>query len=189
MTRLYMRETLGGTAIRPTQSPEQFWYLMVLTGLISLGIGVVVLTDPGRSLKVLCVLVGIYLLVAGAVMIAKTVSTEDRGAGGILAGILALIAGVVVIRHPSQSVVAVSLALGIYFLVVGALDLAHAIIGPQRLLYLLRGVVLVGAGTIIVASPEISVKTLAILTGLALCVGGALQIAEGFVMRAQARGG
>src|SRR5204862_4252186 len=119
---------------------------------------------PSRSLNALCVIVGIYLFVAGVVEIVKTVSDEDRGAGGILVGILALIAGVVVIRHPSQSLVAVSLAIGLFFLVDGAIDLSRAIIGPRRLLHLARGALLPAAGLAIVPAPHLPVTTLPILT-------------------------
>src|SRR5204863_618968 len=118
--------------------------------------------------------------VAGVIVIARTVSDQERGAGGMLLGILALIAGVVVMRHPSQSLVAVSLAIGLFFLADGALDLARAVIGPRRLLHLLRGIVLLAAGVVIVSSPHITVKTLAILTGIALCLNGVIPIIQGF---------
>jgi len=165
------------------QVPERRWYLFVVTGVVSLIVGVLVLAQPNISLKTLAVIAGIYLLLAGVVAIVRTVSDDERGAGGLLIGILALIAGVVVIRHPGESVVAMSLALGIYFLVAGALDLARAIVGPRRLFSLVRGVVLTAAGVIITSSPEISVKTLALLTGIALLLQGAIQIGEGLVMR------
>jgi uncharacterized membrane protein HdeD (DUF308 family) len=180
---MYAPEAAERRDIVRVQSPESFWWLLILTGLISIGIGVVVLAHPSRSLKALCVLVGIYLFVAGVIEIVKTASDEDRAAGGILLGILALIAGVVVIRHPSQSLVAVSIAIGLFFLVDGALDLARAIMGPRRLLHLVRGALLLAAGIAILASPHITVKTLAILTGIALCLNGAFQIGEGFVLR------
>lgn len=183
MTEMYVPEAVDQKGMVGEQSPESFWWLLVLTGLISLGIGVVVLTNPSRSLKALCVLVGIYLFVAGVVAIVKTVTDEERGSIGILVGIVALIAGVVVIRHPSQSLVVVALAIGLFFLVDGALDLARAIMGPRRLLHLLRGGLMLAAGVVIVSSPNISLKTLAILTGIALCVNGVLQIGEGFVLR------
>jgi uncharacterized membrane protein HdeD (DUF308 family) len=186
MTEMYVREELGPTDVRRAD-PGQFWYLLLLAGLISVGIGVVVVANPERSLKVLCALVGIYLLAAGVILIVKTATDQDRGAGGILVGILALIAGVVVMRHPSQSLVAVSLAIGLFFLVDGAIDLSRAIIGPRRVLHLLRGALLLAAGIAIVSSPHITVKTLAILTGIALCVNGAIQIAEGFAVRSLRR--
>src|SRR5438874_7561893 len=187
MTEMYVPEALDTAGIDSRPSGEKLWYLLVLTGLISLGVGAVVRAHPSRSLTTLCVIVGIYLLVAGVVVIARTVSDQERGAGGMLLGILALIAGVVVIRHPSQSLVAVSLAIGLFFLVDGALDLARAIIGPRRLLHLLRGGLLLAAGVVIVSSPHITVKTLAILTGIALCLNGVIQIIEGFMLRERER--
>jgi uncharacterized membrane protein HdeD (DUF308 family) len=187
MTRTYGTERAERSDIARVYPPETFWWLLLLSGLISIGLGVVVLAHPSRSLNALCVIVGIYLFVAGVVAIVKTVSDEDRGAVGILVGIVALIAGVVVIRHPSQSLVAVSLAIGLFFLVDGAIDLSRAIIGPRRLLHLARGVLLLAAGIAIVSSPHITVKTLAILTGIALCLNGAIQIAEGFAVRSVGR--
>ena len=68
-------------------------------------------------------------------------------------------------------------------IVAGAIDLSRAITGPHRLLYLLRGALLVAAGTVIVGSPHITLKTLAILTGVALVINGVLQIVEGFIVR------
>lgn len=189
MAQMYASERAEAVEIRRVYPPETFWWLLLLAGLISIGLGVVVLAHPTRSLNALCVIVGIYLFVAGVVAIVRTVSDEERGAGGILVGILALIAGVVVMRHPSQSLVAVSLAIGLFFLVDGAIDLSRAIIGPRRLLHLVRGVILLAAGIVIVSSPHISVKTLAILTGIALCLNGAIQIAEGFAVRSFGRAG
>jgi uncharacterized membrane protein HdeD (DUF308 family) len=178
-----------GLNARERYSPERYWYVLVITGVIGVAVGALVLADPNRSLKALAVIVGVYLLLAAVLVIARTVSDEDRGAGGLLLGILSLIAGVVVIRHPGQSIVVVSMALGIYFLVAGALDTARVIVGPRRLASLVRAVILIAAGTAIISSPEISVKTLALLTGIALGLQGAIQIGEGFVLRSRGREG
>ena len=72
-------------------------------------------------------------------------------------------------------------------MVAGALNLARAIIGPRRGLALVKGVILVAAGTAIVASPEIGVKTLALLTGISLCLQGAVELFEGFALRSLAK--
>jgi uncharacterized membrane protein HdeD (DUF308 family) len=188
MTPAYSSDALRKPRVRGSSSPAEYWYLLVVAGVIAIGVGVLVLSHPSRSLNALAVILGIYLLAAGVLLIVRTASDEERGAGGLLLGILSLIAGVVVIRHPGQSIVVVSLSLGVYFLVAGALDLARAIIGPQRLIALVRGVVLVAAGTVITSSPEISVKTLALFTGIALCLQGAVQIGEGMVLRSLQRG-
>jgi uncharacterized membrane protein HdeD (DUF308 family) len=184
MTEIYSPPLLREEPTHERPSPERYWYLVAISGAIGLIAGVIVLAEPSRSLKALAAIVGIYLLVLGVLLFARTFSDEDRGASGMLLGILSLIAGLVVIRHPGQSVVVVSMALGIYFIAAGALNLARAIIGPRRLGPLIAGIVLVAAGVVITSSPEISVKTLALFTGIALCLQGAIQIGESLLLRA-----
>jgi uncharacterized membrane protein HdeD (DUF308 family) len=188
MTETYSPPLLSEEGTREPRSPERYWYLVAISGAIGLVVGVIVLAEPSRSLKALAVIVGIYLLLLGVLLFVRTIAEEDRGPSGMLLGILSLIAGLVVIRHPSQSVVVVSMALGIYFIVAGALNLARAIIGPRRLGALIAGIVLTAAGVLITSSPDISVKTLALFTGIALCLQGAIQIGESLLLRAAWRG-
>jgi uncharacterized membrane protein HdeD (DUF308 family) len=181
-----MTETIAPPALgsRDDQySPLRYWYLLAATGAFGVIVGILVLSDPSRSLKTLAVIVGIYLLLIGALVIVRTAAEDDRGAGGFVLGAVTLIAGVILIRHPSQSIVLISMALGVYFLIAGALALARAIVGPNRLWALIRGVVLVAAGVLITSSPEISVKTLALFTGIALCLEGTIQIIEALMLR------
>lgn len=188
MTEIYPPPLMMEERTRDPQSPERYWYLVAISGAIGLVVGVIVLAEPSRSLKALAVIVGIYLLLLGVLLFVRTIAEEDRGPSGMLLGILSLIAGLVVIRHPSQSVVVVSMALGIYFIVAGALNLARAIIGPRRLVALIAGIVLTAAGILITSSPHISVKTLALFTGIALCLQGGIQIGESLLLRAAWRG-
>jgi uncharacterized membrane protein HdeD (DUF308 family) len=162
---------------------ERYWYLLTISGGIGVALGALVLAEPGRSLNALAVIAGIYLLAIAVLLMVRALSDQSRSMEGFLLGVVALIAGIVVIRHPGGSVVVVSLALGVFFIVAGAFDLARAIVGPQRLFSLVRGVVLLALGTAITSSTEISVKTLALLTGIALCAQGAVQIAESLVVR------
>jgi uncharacterized membrane protein HdeD (DUF308 family) len=187
MTEMYSPQGIRASGVVDLDSPARLWYLLLVAGVISVGVGVLVLAYPDPSLNVLCVIVGIYLLVGGVLAIVQTVSDADRGPTGILLGILALIAGVVVIRHPSQSLVAVALAIGLWFMVAGALDLARAITGPRRLAALVSGIVLIAIAAWILGSPHITVTTLAVLAGIALCVRGVIQIAEAFMLRSYLR--
>src|SRR4051794_21696015 len=184
---MYSPQGIRAGGVVDLDSPARLWYLLLVAGVISVGVGVLVLAYPDPSLSVLCVILGIYLLVGGVLTIVQTVSDTDRGPTGILLGILALIAGVVVIRHPSQSLVAVALAIGLWFMVAGALDLARAITGPRRLPALISGIVLIAIAAWILSSPHITVTTLAVLAGIALCVHGLIQIAEAFILRSYLR--
>jgi uncharacterized membrane protein HdeD (DUF308 family) len=164
-------------------SPLRYWYLLAATGAFGLIVGILVLSDPSRSLKTLAVILGIYLLLIGTLVIIRTAPDGDSGAGGFVLGAVTLIAGVILVRHPGQSIVLISMALGVYFLIAGALALARAIVGPGRLGALIRAVVLIAAGALITSSPDISVKTLALFTGIALCLEGTLQVIEALMLR------
>src|SRR4051794_6081370 len=162
------------------------WWIAVVSGGISLLVGILVLANLETSLATLSVIVGIYLLIAGMAAILHTFAHHDDpriGPGWLVVGMLSLIAGLVVVRHPEGSVVAVALTIGIYFVVIGALDLAQAILGPRRLMALFKGVLAIAAGTIIIASPDIGVKTLALIIGISLCLQGVVQLLEGFALR------
>lgn len=163
--------------------PLRYWYILAIAGAVAIAVGVIVLAKPDRSLKALAVITGIYLLGGAVLIIVRTFSDESRSPGGLFLGLLMLVAGLVVVRHPSQSVVVVSMALGMWFVVAGALDAGRVIIGPHRLLAALRAVVLLAAGIAIVSSPHISVRTLGLFTGLAICLQGAFQVAEALTLR------
>lgn len=181
MAQIYTPE--AADALHEPPPIERYWYLLTITGGLGVAVGALVLAEPSRSLTALAVIAGIYLLAVAVLLMVRALSDESRSAEGFLLGVVALIAGVVVIRDPGGGVVVVSLGLGVFFIVAGAMDLARAILGPRRLFSLARGVVLVALGTAITSSTEISVKTLALLTGIALCAQGCIQIAESLVVR------
>ena len=165
----------------------RYWYLLGISGLVSLVIGVLVIAYPDPSLKLLGVFLGIDLLIVGVLLIVRGVSSgPDPAAGpaGILLGTLALIAGLIVIRNPGESLVLLVLAFAIYLIVAGALALARGLVSRDgRATSLGRGVILVAAGTVIIAWPDISLTTLAVLAGIALILQGVVEIAEAFLVR------
>jgi uncharacterized membrane protein HdeD (DUF308 family) len=164
-----------------------YWYLLGISGLISAGVGVLVLAYPDPSLKLLGVFLGIDLLLAGILMIVRGVQEKTDETGGvalILLGTLALIAGLVVIRNPGKSLVLLAMAFAIYLVVAGALALGRGIANSERRWATIgRGVVLVAVGTVIISWPDISLTTLAVLAGIGLVIQGAIEIGEAFFLR------
>jgi uncharacterized membrane protein HdeD (DUF308 family) len=163
------------------------WYLPAIAGVVSLVIGVVVLAYPEPSLKLLAVFLGIDLLIVGLTLI---VGGAARGAGApaVVLGVVALIGGVIVLRHPGNTVAVLALALSIYLIAAGALDVGRALATDTLSWRTIgRGALLVAAGTLIVAWPDISLKTFALLAGLALLVQAAVDIGEAYVLREERR--
>jgi len=170
---------------------ERAWYLFAVTGLVSIVIGVLVLAYPDPSLRLLGALLGIDLLIAAGALIVRgttTLSPDGSGQNELLLGILALIAGVVVIRNPGETVTLLALALAIYMIVAGALALGRGLVTrEQRAASLVKGLALCAAGTVIVTWPDLSADTFALLGGLALCLVGAADVGEAFVLRSRRR--
>jgi hypothetical protein len=169
-----------------------YWYLLAISGGISAVIGVLVIAYPSPSLKLLGVFLGIELVLGGILAMVRGVTGggTERGSSAayLILGVLALGAGVVVIRNPGESLVLLVLTIAVYMVIAGALALARAIAEPEgRGITALRGVVLVAVGTVIVAWPDISLKTLAVLAGIGLVLQGVIEIAEAFAVRSAGR--
>jgi len=163
------------------------WYLLAISGVISGVVGVLVIAYPSPSLKLLGVFLGIELLLGGVLAMVRGFGGDaDRGmsAAYLILGVLAIGGGLVVIRNPAQSLVLLVLTFAIYMVIAGAMALARAIGAEDRRgIAIVRGVVLVTVGTVIVAWPDISLKTLAILAGVGLVLQGVVEIAEALVLR------
>ena len=170
---------------------EGLWWQFGLTGVVSVAVGVVVLAYPDPSLKLLGVFLGIDLLILACAMIVRGASglaPDGSGQTELLLGILALIAGALIIRNPGETVVLMAVALAIYMIVAGSLALGRGIVFPQgRSAALAKGVLLIAGGTLIIAWPDLSRETFVWLSGLALCLIGAADVGEAFILRSRDR--
>ena len=165
------------------------WWLLLLIGGLSVVVGVVILAKPGNSLSTLAVIAGIFVLVEGILELAASLmhSTQSRGMVALL-GVLSVIVGVLLIRHPIQGVVAIALLLGIWLIAVGVVRFVAAFeVDEHRGWNIVVGVVEVIAGIVIVSSPTIGFATLALLVGFAFIVNGAGMFALGWGMHSVRR--
>jgi uncharacterized membrane protein HdeD (DUF308 family) len=165
------------------------WWLGLIVGLISLVGGIVLIAYPGPTLTVVALLVGIELLIGGVFLIVGALG-QPSGAriGGVLAGALAMIAGVIVLRHPSGSILVVALAVGLYLILAGVLRLVGAFETREgRGWLILASLVDLALGILIVSWPEFGITTLAVVFGIVLIVRGLALVVIAFALRAAAR--
>jgi uncharacterized membrane protein HdeD (DUF308 family) len=160
--------------------------VLIAAGAATLVVALVIIFYPDVTLLVLAILAGFNLFVLGLVGIIEGVFGGERG-GRLLAavlGLLAMIAGLVLIKRPSESLLAFILVLGIWFVISAVVSLVRAVFEPE-----LRNVRLVVAlvefvfGVLILALPKLSVGTLAVLVGIAFAIRGASLIATGLELR------
>jgi len=163
----------------------RLWWLLLLGGAVSLVIGILLLVWPSRTLEVLAILLGIELLLVGAIQIGLAFGeTSESRTGPVLLGALAFIAGLIVIRHPGGSLTLIALAVGIYLVLAGILRLVSAFEAISG-----RGWLIVGAlfdiaiGALIVAWPKFGITSFAVLVGIALLLRGTLDCISALALR------
>jgi uncharacterized membrane protein HdeD (DUF308 family) len=166
---------------------HQFGTLLIVAGVLGTIAGILALVYPELTLLALAIIAGINLLLLGALSLVDAFSDDGDTAARVLAAVLGLIgimAGLVVMRRPGESLLAVLIVLGIWLVVTGIVDLVRAFAGAQdRGLRLLAAAADLVLGGLILALPDVSLKTLALLIGIAFVVRGVLSIVRGFALR------
>jgi uncharacterized membrane protein HdeD (DUF308 family) len=159
------------------EAPSWAWWLLLLVALCTFLVGVLLLFWPHRTLSTLAVILGIYLLVVGALWVLVSLSTRRAARGmSVWRGVIALLAGVIVIRHPSESLTVLALAFGICLLIAGVFELVIAVETSQRRGWrILEGLVDLAIGILIVSWPQFGVYTFAVVLGISLIVRGAVE--------------
>lgn len=162
------------------------WWLAALIGIISIVAGVIVIAKPSNSLATLAVIFGIFILVDGIIELVGALSghTQSRGLLAVL-GVISVIAGVLLIRHPLGGVRAVALLIGLWLIAAGLVRLVAAFEVPGNRLWRIAVALVLGIfGVVIVASPHIGYATLAVITGIGFICYGIGMATLGWAMHA-----
>lgn len=163
-----MAQSSPGGAIREVAS---VWWLLVLTGLLSLVAGVVVLIEPQRSLLTLTVVAGIFVIVDSGLEVIYAIATGS-GFGPALLGVLGVVIGILLVRYPIHSVMWVALLLGIWLVALGVQRLVVTIQADRNTWSTVVATFEIIAGVVIVSSPHIGVSTLAVIVGISFILNG-----------------
>lgn len=168
-----------------TPDPRILWWIGALVGVGTFGVGVFLVISPHETLKVLTVIMGVLLLVDGtlAVLGAIVGAGENRGLLAIV-GALSVIAGLVLVKKPFDTLVVLTLVVGIWFVVAGIVRLvsAFAMIGSKAATIFTALVDLV-AGVLILSWPELGLATFAVIVGIVMMVRGILLMYAGWLLR------
>lgn len=157
------------------------WRTSFLLGLLTLLLGVVVLARPTLSLTAIAILLGIAMMVSGVYHIVRALdSREQERVWSGIAGVLFLLAGLVLIRHLHLSVALIGLFIGFTWIIQGIaslmVSLSGASAGSRRGWAVFFGIISVIAGIVVVSAPIASVAALTIFMGIWLIVIGAVEM-------------
>lgn len=181
-----------GTGSVPSLLPH-LWKSALLSGILSLIVGVLVLAHPVASILAAAIAFGVYLLITGAAQVFFAFSLHVSAGSRILlfiSGAASLILAVLAFRHFGKDQVTAILLLaiwiGIGFIFRGVATTISAISDPHlpgRGWNIFLGVLSLVAGIVVLASPLESIVTLAIVVGAWFAVIGVFEIISSFGIR------
>lgn len=164
---------------------RSLWWLFVLFGLLTLAAGIILIVWPGPSLTTIAVIIGIFLLIDGVVEIIGAIASRGEGRGLLaMLGVLSLIAGIIMVKNPFTALAVLVIILGIWFIVSGASRFIAAFQDSDyRGTNIIVGLLDVVAGIVVLAWPDLSLKTVAVLAGIVFLFRGVAFIYGGLQIR------
>lgn len=167
------------------------WWLLAVLGVVSLVCGLLAIVYPDITLLAVGIIFGFYLLMAGVFELVDAIVGDPASrALSAIVGVVALIAGLICLRRPGESLLAIVVVLGAYLIVTGVARLVRALASVEhRGWSLLSAVVDLVLGVLILSWPDESLVTLAILFGISLIFRGVFALVGAFQLRKLRKGG
>jgi uncharacterized membrane protein HdeD (DUF308 family) len=172
----------------PTLLPH-LWKSTLVSGILSLILGVLVLAWPTKSVLVAAVAFGVYLLITGAAQVVFAFSLYVSAESRILlfiSGAASLILAGLAFRHFGQAVLLLAIWIGIGFIFRGVATTVSAISDPAlpgRGWSIFVGVTSLLAGLVVLGAPMETIVTLAIVVGAWFIAIGVFEIVSSFSIR------
>ena len=182
------------TTAAPKLLPH-LWKSTLLSGILSLTLGILVYVLPEHSIVIAAALFGIYLLVTGAVQVFFAFTLHVSAGGRVLSfisGAASLVLAVLCFRHFGQGYAILLLAIwiGIGFIFRGVATTISAISDPHlpgRGWQIFLGAVTLLAGLVMLGSPLETIEILTLVVAIWLIVIGVFEIVSSFGIRSASR--
>lgn len=172
-----------------------YWGLVLAYGLATAALGITLAVWPKQTLTVVAVIVAIQVIASGVlrIIIAIAGTSMEGGVRAVVGftGALALIVGLLFLRDPVQTVLIVTILLGVWWVVGGVVDILGAILGRatgHRAWDIIAGVITLLAGAVLLINPKVSLGALVVVSCIWLIVVGVVAIVAAFRLRAEAKG-
>ncbi len=182
-------ETPKPTAAQMTAELGRSWGWVLAAGIAWFLAGVLTLVWPGVTILALVIILGVFLLFAGATELGWSFAERHHKGWGLLLfrGIVDVIAGVVVLAWPAATALVLALILAAWLLLYAAMTLwfayQHRGERPHTGHFVAKGVTAVAAAAITVAWPGVTILVIALVIGIALVLKGVILTRLAFVLR------
>ena len=159
-------------------------------GIACVVIGAILLAWPKETLRVVAVLIGIALVVAGVMRLMDGFTSHEASGGkrvvSVVIGLLATVLGLYCIRDYHFTITALAIIVGLFWVIHGVADIAVGLLVgpfPGRGFTVIVGVLSLCAGIIVLFWPTISIAVLVAVIGIWLIIYGILAVVLGIRLR------
>ena len=161
-------------------------WIVMGAGALSIVAGLLAILYPDITLLALALFAGVTLMVGGAVNLVDAFGSDaegSRAASAVLA-VLGLVAGLIVLRRPGETLLVLVLAIGIWFVISGAVRFIRTFEDLEgRALGMMVAIGEIVLGVLMLALPDLSLRTVAVLAGIGFVLRGALAVFAGWQLR------
>ncbi len=167
---------------------KKSWWLLLVLGIISVGIGGLLIFWPGSTITVVTIIVGFFMIVTGVIRFFVAVfdsHSQDRWLM-VFAGIIGIVLGVIVMKNPEGTIKVIALIVAIFWLIAGLVDFFRGLTNselPDRSTRIVFGLMSAIFGVVILVWPAITIGVFAILAGIYAVFFGILEIVASFQIK------
>jgi uncharacterized membrane protein HdeD (DUF308 family) len=166
------------------------WWVFVLRGVVAILFGVLAFVRPGITLEVLVLLFAFWALLDGIFALVGSVGAAEAGEPWwplVLVGLLGIAAGVVTLKWPGITVLALLLLIAYWSIFRGILEIAAAIrlrnMVPGEGWLIAGGIASVAFGLLLIIYPSPGLLSVIWLIGLYAVIFGIANLMLGFRLK------
>jgi uncharacterized membrane protein HdeD (DUF308 family) len=169
---------------------SHLWWVPLISGLISIGLGLAILANDW-TVHALVVVTGFVLVVRGLALAFNPTYAADSHGEQIVAGVLGAIAGIVLIAWPGPTLLVLAVVVGAWLTVSGGFHIVSCISRRKTMAHwvfgLAVGVIELLLGVWAIRRPDITLNLLITIIGLWVVLTGVIYCALAFEIRGAAR--
>jgi uncharacterized membrane protein HdeD (DUF308 family) len=174
------------TLTRPQEQTAIPWWLVLIEGIALIILGILLLINPGQTSVIVIQVLGIYWMISGIFQIIGMFLDHTAWGWKLFAGILGILAGIVVLNHPLWSPLVVGativIILGIQGIIYGGIGLYQAFKGAGWGAGILAALSIL-FGIVLLANVWVATFSLPWVIGIFAIIGGILAIVAAFRFR------
>lgn len=165
------------------------WWLVLVQGILAIAFGIVAMFFTDATLLTIMVFFGIYSILDGVLALWGGIRNREEGWGWLVfQGIAGLAVGLLALRYPSTTVIALTLLVAFWALVIGSIRIWGAFelkkLGAQGWLWaLVAGIAAVLFGLALVINPGYGAATLVWLIGITAAIFGIALVINALLVR------